>query len=81
VSSVYVHVDLDAFDPAVAPGIVDEPVPGGLSGADGELIVREVLDRFELRAATIATYAPARDRDDRTLRLALRLIELLRGLS
>jgi arginase len=79
VSSVYLHVDLDAFDPSVAPGIVDEPVPGGLSDADGELIVRAVLERFGVPAATIATYAPARDPDDRTLRLALRLIELLRG--
>ncbi len=79
VASVYVHVDLDAFDPSVAPGIVDEPVPGGLSGADGEVIVRAVLERFDVRAATIATYVPARDRDNRTLRLALRLIELLRG--
>jgi arginase len=79
VSSVYVHVDLDAFDPSVAPGTVDEPVAGGLSAADGDAIVRAVLERFDVRAATIATYAPARDRDDRTLRLALHLIELLRG--
>jgi arginase len=79
VSSVYLHIDLDAFDPSVAPGIVDEPVPGGLSDAEGEQIVRAVLERFDVRAATIATYTPARDRDDRTLRLALGLIELLRG--
>jgi arginase family enzyme len=63
----------------VAPGVVDEPVPGGLSGADGDHIVNAVLERFDVRAATIATYAPPRDRDDRTLRLALGLIELLRG--
>jgi arginase len=75
---VYLHVDLDAFDPAVAPGIVDDPVPGGLSRADGERIVRAVVDRFAVRAATIATYVPARDRDDRTLALVLDLIELLR---
>jgi hypothetical protein len=41
--------------------------------------VRAVRERFTVRAATIVTYAPAHDRDDRTLRLALRLIDLLRG--
>jgi arginase family enzyme len=24
---VYVHIDLDAFDPDVAPGVVDDPCP------------------------------------------------------
>jgi arginase len=79
VRSVYLHVDLDAFDPAVAPGVVDAPVPGGLSPADGDLVVRAVTERFDVRAATIATYVPSRDRDDRTLDVALRLIELLCG--
>jgi arginase len=79
VSDVYLHVDLDAFDPSVAPGVVDEPVPGGLSRAEGHAIVRAVRERFAVRAATIATYVPARDRDERTLALALGLIELLRG--
>jgi arginase len=76
--AVYLHVDLDAFDPAVAPGIVDDQVPGGLSRADGEQIVRAVVERFAVRAATITTYVPERDRDDRTLGLVLDLIELLR---
>jgi hypothetical protein len=34
-------------------------------------------DRCVTRAATLATYAPGRDLDARTLRLALSLIELL----
>jgi arginase len=80
VDEVYLHVDLDAFDPAVAPGVVDDPVPGGLSAGDGEAIVRAVLQRFEVRAGTLATYLPAHDRDGRTLDLQLRLIELLAGL-
>jgi len=77
VDEVYVHIDLDAFDPEVAPGIVDDPVPGGLSLADGEIVVRAVLDRFNVRAVTLATYVPARDGDGITLDLQLRLIELL----
>jgi len=31
VKEVYLHVDMDAFDPQVAPGVVDHPVSGGLS--------------------------------------------------
>jgi arginase len=80
VEEVYLHVDLDAFDLEVAPGIVDDPVPGGLSLADGELVVRAVLQRFDVRAATLATYVPARDPDGVTLDLQLRLIDLLAGI-
>jgi arginase len=79
VDEVYLHVDLDAFDPTVAPGVVDEPVAGGLSLRDGELVVRAVLERFGVSAATFATYVPARDRDGVTLDLQLRLLELLVG--
>jgi arginase family enzyme len=32
VDEVYLHIDLDGFDPEVAPGTVDDPVPGGLVG-------------------------------------------------
>jgi arginase len=80
VDEVYLHVDLDAFDPDVAPGVVDDPVPGGLSVGDGEAIVRAVLQRFEVRAGTLAAYLPAHDGDGRTLDLQVRLIELLAGL-
>lgn len=77
VDEIYLHIDLDAYDPKVAPGIVDDPVPGGLSLADGEGIVRAVLARFRVRAATLATYVPARDPDGRTQDLQVRLVELL----
>jgi arginase len=77
VDDAYLHVDLDAFDPDVSPGVVDEPVPGGLSFADGERIVVATRDRFRVRAATIATYTPERDVEEKTLRLSLRLLEAL----
>jgi len=77
VNEVYLHVDLDALDPTVAPGVVDDPVPGGLSLEDAELVVRAVLDRFRLRAAALTTYVPERDVEERTLAVQLRLIELL----
>jgi arginase len=77
VQDVYLHVDFDGFAPAVAPGIVDKPVEGGLSRDDGEEIIRATMERFRVKAATLATFTPDLDRDDRTLRLGLRIIELL----
>jgi arginase family enzyme len=49
VDEVYVHVDLDALDPEVAPGIVDAPVPGGLSLSDLEDALEAVTARFRVR--------------------------------
>lgn len=74
---VYLHVDFDAFAPEVAPGVVDEPVPGGLSLEDAERIIRATAERFRIRAATLATYTPEFDHDDKTLRVALGIIRLL----
>jgi arginase len=77
VDEVYVHVDLDALDPEVAPGIVDAPVPGGLSLEEAEETIRAVAAQFPIRAAAVTTYNPELDRDERTLRAALRLLERL----
>jgi arginase family enzyme len=77
VDEVYLHIDLDGFAPEVAPGVVDEPVPGGLSLADAETIIRRVGNQLRVRATTLATFTPDRDKDEKTLHLALRLIELV----
>lgn len=77
VEEVYLHVDLDAFDPDVAPGIVDDPVPGGLSLQEMEEIIHGVTARFRIRAAALTTYNPELDQDDKTLRAGLRIIELV----
>jgi arginase len=76
---VYLHIDNDAFDPATAPGVVDQPVPGGLSLAQMEELIHAVAVRLPIAAATIATYTPANDHQDRTLAADLRIIELLAG--
>jgi arginase len=81
VQEIYLHIDLDGFAPEVAPGIVDEPVPGGLSFEDAEVIMRATAERFRIRAATLATYTPELDKEERTLRVGLRIIELVGGLS
>jgi arginase len=77
VTDVYLHVDFDAFAPEVAPGIADEPVPGGLSREDAEMIIRRTTERFRVRAVTLATYTPERDVNETTLELALGLFSML----
>ena len=77
VEEIYLHIDFDCFAPEVAPGIVDEPVPGGLSFADAALLIRGAAQRFRIRAATLATYTPEKDEDEKTLDLGLSLVDLL----
>jgi arginase len=67
---VYVHLDLDALDPAIGAGVVDPPVPGGLSEPQLLDLLGAVRDRFEVAGATIATYTPASD-DGATLPVAV----------
>jgi arginase len=46
VRDVYLHIDFDGFAADVAPGVADEPVPGGFSQEDAEAILRMAADRF-----------------------------------
>ncbi len=69
------HIDLDALDPAVAPGVSRSASPGGLSVRAAENVVRAVTSRMPLRAVTLAAFLPERDVDDRTLGAALRLLD------
>lgn len=77
VRDVYLHIDLDALDPTVAPGVVDEPVPGGLTVEQLEEGVYLVAERFHIRATTLATSNPQRDQDDRTLQTVLHILDEL----
>jgi acyl dehydratase/arginase family enzyme len=67
---VYVHLDLDALDPSVGRGYVDEPVPGGLSLERLCATIDAIGERFAIAAATVATFVPARD-DGATLRAGI----------
>lgn len=77
VQEVYLHVDLDALDPAFAPGIVDTPVAGGLSLHDLEEAVRAVAGRFRVIAVALTTYNPELDEDEKTLRAGLHVLDVL----
>jgi arginase family enzyme len=77
---VYVTIDMDALDPAFAPGISHHE-PGGMS-------TRELLDALRqigagdaaVVGADIVELNPARDRDDVTAMVAAKLARELLGL-
>jgi arginase len=76
IEGVYVHLDLDALDPAVGSGVVDPPVPGGISPEQLAELIGQVRDRFAVIATTIATYTPSKD-DGSTLTTAIAAIQRL----
>jgi arginase len=69
---VYVSIDLDAIDPAFAPG-VSHPEPGGLG-------VREVLGIIQalpgpIAGADVVEFNPTRDLQDSTARVCAKLVK------
>jgi agmatinase len=74
---VYISIDLDGFDPSIAPG-VSHHEPGGLTVRE----VLAVLDRIEgpVVGADIVEYNPARDVNGVTAVLAAKLVKELAAL-
>lgn len=68
---VYITVDLDAFDPAFAPG-VSHPVPGGLTPRQGLALIQG--GPWRLVGMDVVEVNPVRDHGDRTAVLAARLL-------
>lgn len=68
-----ITLDLDAFDPAVAPG-VGSPEPGGLPLAGVRAGLRQVVANAGLRALEIVEYNPQRDRHGMTAQLICAVI-------
>jgi arginase len=75
---VYVTVDLDAFDPAFAPGVA-HPVPGGLTPRQVLTIVNHA--GWLLVGVDVVELNPARDEGDRTAVLAGRLLHEAMGVA
>ncbi|PWG01192.1 agmatinase family protein [Sphingosinicella humi] len=75
---VYVSIDLDGFDPSIAPG-VSHHEPGGLTVRE----VLAVLDRIEgpLVGADIVEYNPGRDVNGVTAVLAAKLVKEIAALA
>jgi len=77
---VYVTFDLDAIDPAFAPG-TGTPVPGGLTAREALSLVRG-LAGLEICGADIVEYCPPLDHADITGHLAVNLAwEMLAALA
>lgn len=72
---VWLDLDVDALDPAYAPG-VGQPMPFGLTPPQ---VLTLMLDCFgdKLAGVSISEFLPAADRDDRTLELLGWLVERL----
>jgi formiminoglutamase len=77
--ALYLSVDMDAADAAVAPG-VSAPGTGGLTAREMISVVREVARDRRLVGADLMETSPPYDEGGRTARLAARLLlEILRG--
>jgi arginase family enzyme len=77
VGKVYVHLDLDVFDPTKvgrANGFASE---GGLTTRDLKTALGMVRERFTVAAAGIASYDPSFDTDGRVLAGALACVGVI----
>ena len=75
---LYLHVDIDVLDPAVAPG-VDYPVAGGLRLDALMRIVQRTVGLGNIAALAITAVNPEQDIDERTVIAALAVIEAALG--
>jgi len=73
---VWLTVDLDAFDPAFAPGVA-HPVPGGLTPRQVLELIQE--SGWNLVGMDVVECLPERDEGDRTAVLAARLLHEAMG--
>jgi arginase len=74
VDRAYLHIDLDALDPSIAPGIVDAPVPQGLSLPQVDEVLDAVTGMLGLCAVALTTYTPSRDVQGATHASALHIL-------
>jgi arginase len=74
VDAVHFHVDLDVHDPSIAPAN-GYAAPDGLAAADVLRVLDLAAARVPVVSATLASYDPAYDVDDRMLETALALLE------
>ena len=72
-TDLYVHVDLDALDPAEAPA-TSYSTPFGLTTDTLVSALRLATARFRVRALAVTNYDPDADADDRTLAAAMRVV-------
>ena len=74
VEDVYLHIDVDAFDPQVVPGVEYETA-GGLSLAHMKQAIEAIGDRFNIRAVALSAFSPEFDKDNKTTDVCSELVE------
>jgi arginase len=80
VDGVHVHIDLDVYDPSLAPAN-SFAVPGGLLAEDVRHVLAAVAARTKITSATLASYDPGYDRAGRIRDTAVDVLLLLAELS
>lgn len=70
---LHLSVDMDALDPAVAPG-VSVPEPGGLTFREARLLMERIAESGGLRSMDIGEVNPRRDVGNRTAEAAAELV-------
>ncbi len=73
---VYLHLDLDVLDRDEAPAN-KYSTPGGLPVSEVEAAIREIAQRFTIKAATLSAYDPTYDTDGKTLKAGMLLMQMV----
>lgn len=77
---VHVSFDVDFLDPGIAPG-VGTTVPGGPNYREAQLVMEMIADTGRMGSLDIVELNPAFDKQNKTARLAVDLVESLFGKS
>ena len=76
ITGLYVHINLDVLDQAVA-GVNVFGAPEGLDSAELDGLLAALTTTFPVRAVTMSAYEPAFDKEDRLPPIALRLLRTI----
>ncbi|HEX2194368.1 MAG TPA: arginase family protein, partial [Candidatus Limnocylindria bacterium] len=72
-ASVFIAFDCDALDPAVMPAVSAQS-PGGLSYEEAADLLRGVAQQCRIAGAAFTELVPARDSDERSALVVVRLV-------
>lgn len=76
ITGLYVHVDLDVLDKAVA-GVNVFGAPDGVDGSELDELLAALMKTFPVGAVTLSAYDPSFDKEDRVPPIALRLLRTI----